>query len=155
MGFGGWSQGRMTWGEQDMAAIPSRQLQSWHIPPILGIDSDDPITQRLCMTCPPASLEPKGNWVGGGFFFLLSNHHNKQIETANKFPPNQCPNNCQRWQFGWFWYHTKRFFIKHFTFIFQSQVSQPVGQHPQDFFSVGKTSIKKQKHIMAKQQSII
>lgn len=30
-------------------------------PPTLGGDSDDPITLRLCMTCPPATLEPKAN----------------------------------------------------------------------------------------------
>lgn len=27
-------------------------------PPSLGGNSDDPITQRLCMTCPPTTLDP-------------------------------------------------------------------------------------------------
>lgn len=30
-------------------------------PQTLGFDSDDPITLRLCVTCPQATLEPKAN----------------------------------------------------------------------------------------------
>lgn len=30
-------------------------------PPTLGGDSDDPITLRLCRTCPPSTVEPKAN----------------------------------------------------------------------------------------------
>lgn len=30
-------------------------------PPSLASNSDDPITQRLCMTCPPTTLDPNAN----------------------------------------------------------------------------------------------
>lgn len=36
-GFGGWFQGMVTWGEQNMATIRSRQLQSWHIPQLWAV----------------------------------------------------------------------------------------------------------------------
>lgn len=36
--------------------------------PSLGGNSDDPTTQSLCMTCPPATLDPGANRVGG--FYL-------------------------------------------------------------------------------------
>lgn len=37
MGFGGWFQAMVTWGEQDMATIRSCQLQSWHIPQVWAV----------------------------------------------------------------------------------------------------------------------
>lgn len=44
--------------------------------PSLGGNSDDPVTQSLCTTAPPATLDPGANGVGG--FTSLRDHHNKQ-----------------------------------------------------------------------------
>lgn len=60
----------------------------------LGGNSDDPVTQSLCTTCPPATPDPGANRVGGRT--SLRDHHNKQTGPQNKFPPHQCPNHCQR-----------------------------------------------------------
>lgn len=54
-------------------------------PLTLGGDSDDPITLRLCVTCPPATLEPKANWVGGSPPHIPSQQTNrpgKQVPTT-------------------------------------------------------------------------
>lgn len=63
-----------------------------------------PVLQLLCIPTPIEWEDPPS----------FTDHHNKQIDQKqNEFPPRWRPSNCQRWQFAWFWYRTKRFFMKH------------------------------------------
>lgn len=61
----------------------------------LGGNSDDPVTQSLCATCPPATPDPGANRVGGFLPPLETITTNKQAP-QNKFPPHRRPNHCQR-----------------------------------------------------------
>ena len=129
-----------------MATIRSRQLQSWHIPPKSGRWQWWPHH-----TAPLYDLSSSYSGSQGqlsGRVSLLRDHHNKQIHQTNKFPPHQSPNNCQRWQFGWFWYRTKRFFMKHFwaSRFYPSQPSFLIsGSGPPVFVPRKKKGIHNQK----------
>lgn len=122
MGCGGWFQGMVTWGGQNMATIPGCQLWSWHIPRVWAATVMTPphrvfVWPVLQLLWIPEPIE----WEG---FTSLRDHHNKQTGPQNKFPSHQCPNNCQWWQFAWFWFNTKRFFMKHLQ-ISRFHLSQP------------------------------
>lgn len=89
----------MVWGHGDLSRAGHGNHKKLSViklahPPTLGGDNDDPVTLRLCVTCPPATWEPQGQleWEG----FPLRDHRHKQIDHANKFPPYRHPNSCQR-----------------------------------------------------------
>lgn len=76
MGCGGWFQGMVTWGGQNMATIPGCQLWSWHIPRVWAATVMTPphrafVWPVLQLLWIPEPIE----WEG---FTSLRDHHNKQ-----------------------------------------------------------------------------
>lgn len=80
--------------------------------PSLGGNSDDPVTQSLCVTCPPATLDPQANRMGG-FTSLRDITTNKQSPKTSSHRTNVQTTANGDSLLG-FWFNTKRLFMKHF-----------------------------------------